>query len=70
MRWLRSLRRETEKKRPVDEVAYLVKVPIRRLLSAACVCLIVLPFADRLLSLKSFLLLALRNGLLEVLTAG
>jgi cellulose synthase/poly-beta-1,6-N-acetylglucosamine synthase-like glycosyltransferase len=70
IRWLRSLRRETEKKRPVDEVAYLVKVPIRKLLSAACVCLIVLPFADRLLSLKSFLLLALRNGLLEVLTAG
>jgi hypothetical protein len=54
----------------VDEVAYLVKVPVRRLLSAACVCLIILPFADRLLALKSLLLWALRYGLLEVLMVG
>jgi len=71
IRWFRSLRREARKTaRPVDEVAYLVKVPVRKLLSAACVCLIVLPFADRLLALKSLLLWALRCGLLEVLTAG
>lgn len=71
MKWFRSLRRETKRKeRPVDEVAYLVKVPMRRLISVACVCLMVLPFADRLLALKSFLLLTLRNGLLEVLTVG
>jgi cellulose synthase/poly-beta-1,6-N-acetylglucosamine synthase-like glycosyltransferase len=71
IRWFRSLRREARKTaRPVDEVAYLVKVPVRRLLSAACVCLIVLPFADRLLALKSLLLWALRCGLLEVLTVG
>jgi len=70
MRWLRSLRGETWKKRPVGEVAYLVNVPVRRLLSAACVVLIMLPFMDRLLAFKSFLLLALRKGLLEVLTVG
>jgi len=70
MRWLRSLRGETGKKRPVGEVAYLVNVPVRRLLSAACVVLIMLPFMDRLLAFKSFLLLALRKGLLEVLTVG
>jgi len=70
MRWFRSLRREAKgKERPVDEVAYLVKVPVRRLLSAACVCLIALPFADRLPALGSLLLWAL-NGLLEVLTTG
>jgi hypothetical protein len=71
MRWFRSLRRESRKAaRPVDEVAYLVNVPVRRLLSAACVCLMVLPFADRLLALRSLLLWVLRCGLLEVLKAG
>jgi hypothetical protein len=69
MRWFRSLRGEAKREKPVDGVAYLVKVPVRRLLSAACVCLIVLPFADRLPALRSLLLWAL-NGLLEVLTAG
>ena len=69
MRWLRGLRGETEKK-SVKEVTYIVKLPVRRLLSAACVILIMLPFMDRLLALNIFLLSALRNGLLEVLKVG
>jgi len=69
MRWLRGLRGETEKK-PVKEVTALVKLPVRKLLSAACVILIMLPFMDRLLALNVFLLSALRNGLLEVLKVG
>ncbi|MBN2335442.1 glycosyltransferase [Candidatus Bathyarchaeota archaeon] len=72
LRWLRQLNKAKDIAEAGSGVTQTIKVPVRRLLTAASVILMLLPFMDRLLSIKSFLLGALvsRLDVLEVLMVG